>query len=68
MGSIMWFTNLDHSKRHEFIPLFKRYSSQSYPTYANFDGIEVGKVTDIPCDFDGAMGVPITFPQEYNPR
>lgn len=67
MGSIMWFTNMDHSKRHQDIPLFKRYSPETYPTYANYDAIEVAKVADIPEDYDGAMGVPITFLDKYNP-
>jgi hypothetical protein len=62
-----WFTNMDHAKRHEFIPLFKKYSPESYPAYANYDAIEVGKVADIPGDYNGAMGVPITFLDKYNP-
>lgn len=65
--NVGWFTNMDHSKRHEFIPLFKKYLPEVYPTYANFDGIEVSKVADIPCDYAGAMGVPITFLDRYNP-
>ncbi|MCC6403975.1 MAG: adenine-specific methyltransferase EcoRI family protein [Fimbriimonadaceae bacterium] len=67
MGSIMWFTNMDHAKRHEEIKLFKKYSPAEYPTYDNYDAIEVGKVADIPEDYDGAMGVPITFLDKYNP-
>jgi hypothetical protein len=65
--NVGWFTNMDHEKRHEFIPLFKKYSPEVYPTYANYDAIEVGKVADIPADYDGAMGVPITFLDKYNP-
>lgn len=62
-----WFTNMDHPKRHEPIPLFKRYSPEEYPTYDNYDAIEVGKTADIPVDWDSAMGVPITFIDRYNP-
>ena len=63
----IWFTNLDHDKRHDEIPLFKKYVPKEYPTYVNFNGIEVAKVSDIPCDYDGLMGVPITFMDKYNP-
>ena len=62
-----WFTNLDHKKRHENIILYKHYSPEEYPHYVNFDGLEVSKTADIPCDYDGAMGVPITFLDKYNP-
>lgn len=63
----IWFTNLEHDKRHEELPLFKKYTPQEYPTYINFNAIEVSKVGDIPCDYDGLMGVPITFMDKYNP-
>ena len=63
----IWFTNLEHDKRHEELPLFKKYTPQEYPTYVNFNAIEVSKVGDIPCDYDGLMGVPITFMDKYNP-
>ena len=63
----IWFTNLEHDKRHEELPLFKKYTPQEYPTYVNFNAIEVAKVGDIPCDYDGLMGVPITFMDKYNP-
>lgn len=62
-----WFTNMDNPKRHEFLPLYKKYSPEEYPTYANFDGIEVSRVVDIPVDYPGAMGVPITFLDKFNP-
>lgn len=65
--NVGWFTNMDHSKRHEFITLFKKYSPEAYPTYDNYDAINVNKVADIPEDYDGAMGVPITFLDKYNP-
>lgn len=64
---VRWFTNMDIPQRHQEIPLFKRYSAADYPTYANMDAIEVGKTAEIPCDYDGMMGVPITFLDRYNP-
>ena len=67
MGSICWFTNLDHSKRHEDLDLFKNYSAEEYPRYDNYDAIEVSKTKEIPTDFSGVMGVPITFLDKYNP-
>lgn len=66
-GSIVWFTNLDTPKRHEDLILYKEYSPEEYPTYDNYDAINVNKVADIPKDYDGAMGVPITFVYKYNP-
>ena len=68
MGNICWFTNLDHSKRHEEIPLFRSYSPEEYPTYDNYDAINVSKVKDIPVDWSGPMGVPITFLDKWNPN
>lgn len=68
MGSIMWFTNMDNPKRHEEITLYKKYSPDEYPNYDNYDVIEVGKVAEIPVDYAGAMGVPITFLDKYNPE
>lgn len=62
-----WFTNLDHKKRHDDIILYAHYTPEVYPHYVNYDGIEVGKTSEIPCDWDGAMGVPITFLDKYNP-
>ncbi|MEX0999002.1 MAG: adenine-specific methyltransferase EcoRI family protein [Thermodesulfobacteriota bacterium] len=67
MGSIMWFTNLDTTKRHEELTLYKKYSPEEYPTYDNYDAIEVSRYTEIPMDYDGVMGVPITFLDKYNP-
>lgn len=66
-GLTRWFTNLDVAKRHESLTLYKKYSPEEYPVYANYDAIEVSKVTDIPVDYDGKMGVPITFFDKYNP-
>ncbi|OHR42418.1 modification methylase [Neisseria sp. HMSC064F04] len=62
-----WFTNLDHDKRHEELILYKRYTPEEYSHYDNYDAIEISKVADIPCDFDGVMGVPITFLDKHNP-
>lgn len=67
IGSTAWFTNLDHSRRHEEIILIKNYSPEEYPHYDNYDGINVDKVTEIPCDYEGNIGVPITFLGSYNP-
>ena len=67
MGNICWFTNLDIEKRHEEMTLFRHYSPEEYPTYDNYDAIEVSKTADIPCDWVGKMGVPITFMDKYNP-
>lgn len=68
MGNIAWFTNLDVAKRHENIELFKRYTPEEYPRYVNYDAIEVSKVADIPYNYSGEMGVPITFLDKYNPE
>lgn len=68
MGSIVWFTNIDNAKRHEDLILFKKYNEQEYPKYDNYDAIEVTKVAEIPKDFKGVMGVPITFLDKYNPE
>ncbi len=68
MGNICWFTNLDHKKRHEELDLYKKYTPEEYPKYDNYDAIEVGRVADIPIDYDGYMGVPITFLDKYNPE
>ena len=67
LGNACWFTNLDISKRHEEVILYKTYTPKDYPTYANYDAIEVGKTKDIPMDYYGAMGVPVTFLDKYNP-
>lgn len=64
---VRWWTNIDYSSRHEFITLYKNYSKSSYPKYANFDAINVDNTSEIPCDYDGIMGVPITFLDKYNP-
>jgi len=65
----IWFTNLEHNKRNEELILFREYykKSENYPNYDNYDAIEVSKTVDIPCDYCGAMGVPISFLTKYNP-
>lgn len=68
MGSVVWFTNLDTPKRHEELILVQKYSPEKYPHYDNYDAINVDKVADIPCDYTGSMGVPITFLDKYNPN
>ncbi len=62
-----WFTNLDIPKRHEELILFKKYNEEDYPTYVNYNAIEVSRVSDIPMDYEGNIGVPITFIENYNP-
>ena len=59
---------MDNPNRHEKLPLYKRYSSAEYPRYDNFGAIEVSKTTEIPCDYDGLMGVPDTFLDKFNPE
>jgi hypothetical protein len=63
-----WFTNLPVSKHNEDLILYKHYTPEEYPTYDNYDAINVNTYTDIPCDYDGVMGVPITFLDKYNPQ
>ncbi|MCY4051271.1 MAG: adenine-specific methyltransferase EcoRI family protein [Gammaproteobacteria bacterium] len=64
---VRWFTNLDHKKRHEELILGRKYTPENYPKYDNYDAINIDKVVDIPEDYPGAMGVPITFLDKYNP-
>ena len=68
LGNICWFTNLDTTKRTEELILYKTYNESEYPTYDNYDAINVSKVSDIPIDYKGKMGVPITFLDKYNPN
>lgn len=67
LGNICWITNLDIAKRHENLILYKTYNESDYPKYVNYDAIDVNKVENIPCDYDGVMGVPLTFVYKYNP-
>lgn len=64
---VRWFINLDFPERHQDLILYKSYNPEDYPTYDNFDAIEVGKTKEIPVDYDGLMGVPITFLDKHNP-
>mgnify|MGYP002625481984 CR=1 FL=1 len=64
---VRWFTNLDYPQRHEDLDLYKHYTPEEYPTYENYDAINVNKTGEIPIDFEGIMGVPITFMDKYNP-
>ena len=66
-GNMHWFTNLDVRKRHEDILLYMKYTPEKYPHYDNYDAIEVSKTAEIPMDYFGVMGVPITFLDKYNP-
>ena len=68
MGTIMWFTNLDIKKRHEDLILYKKYNPKDYPNYDNYKAINIDKVSDIPMDYKGVMGVPVTFLDKYNPN
>ena len=68
LGNACWFTNLEHKKRNEELLLYKRYTPKDYPKYDNYDAIEVSKRADIPVDYDGEMGVPISFLNVYNPE
>jgi len=63
-----WFTNLDVKKRHEELILYKQYNPEEYPKYDNYEAINVDTTKDIPLDYAGAMGVPITFLDKYNPN
>jgi len=68
LGNICWFTNLDISKRNEELILYKQYSPEEYPNYDEYDAINVNRVAEIPMDYKGKMGVPITFLDKHNPK
>ena len=68
MGNARWFTNLDHAKHHEELILYKTYTPEEYPYFDNYDAINVDKTVDIPKDYPGVMGVPISFMDKYNPE
>lgn len=70
MRSVVWFTNVEHPRRTEQLDLYKRYDGNEadYPKYDNYDAIEVSRVVDIPLDYDGVMGVPITFLGKHSPE
>lgn len=68
--NVTWFTNLDHDKRHEDLILYETYkgNENKYPKYDNYDAINVDKIKDIPADYAGVVGVPVTFLDKYNPE
>lgn len=68
INNIRWFTNIDTSNRHKDLILTKKYNSNEYPKYDNYNAINIDKIADIPYDYDGIMGVPITFLDKYNPE
>lgn len=72
VSGVTWFTNLEHKKRHEELILYKEYNPEKfpneYPKYENYNAIEVSKTAEIPMNYDGVMGVPITFMNKYNPE
>jgi UPF0288 family protein (methanogenesis marker protein 3) len=68
VSGVVWYTNLDIKKHHEDLVLYKHYTPEEFPKYDNYDAINVDKTADIPCDYDGVMGVPITFLDKYNPE
>ena len=65
---VRWFTNLDYKERHEDLELYRRYTPEEYPTYDNYDAINVDETSEIPKDYDGLMGVPVSFLDKYNPE
>jgi hypothetical protein len=67
LGNACWFTNLDIAKRHEDMTLYKTFSPHLYPKFDNYEAVEVSSYKDIPCDYEGVMGVPITFLEHHNP-
>lgn len=67
-GNILWYTNIPHDKRNWPMDFYRTYKPELYPKYDNYDAIEVSKVADIPMDYKGVMGVPITFLTKYNPE
>ncbi|MEL4249370.1 adenine-specific methyltransferase EcoRI family protein [Shewanella xiamenensis] len=70
VSGVVWYTNLDHNKRHEDVILIQKYegNEHAYPKYDNYEAIEVSRSQNIPADYDGVMGVPITFLTKYNPE
>jgi hypothetical protein len=68
VSGVTWFTNLEIKKRHEDLLLYKTYNETDYPKYDNYDAINIDKTKDIPLDYAGVMGVPITFMDKYNPE
>ena len=67
VSGVVWFTNIDIKKRHEELVMYKTYNPEEFPKYENYEAINVDKSTDIPIDYDGVIGVPITFLDKYSP-
>ena len=67
VSGVVWYTNIETTKRHEDLDLYKKYTPEEYPHYENYNAINVDKTSDIPMDYDGVMGVPITFLDKYSP-
>ena len=67
-GNVLWYTNLDILKRHEKLIMYRKYDANQYPSYYNYDAIDVSTIKDIPYDFCGEMGVPDSFLEIYNPE
>lgn len=67
-GNIGWYTNLDIDKRHDDLIIYKKYSPEEYPKYDDYNAINVNKISDIPCDYFEAIGVPITYLDKHNPK
>lgn len=67
INNAIWFTNLDHKKRHEKLILWKKYTPEEFPKYDNYDAINVDRYAEIPIDYTGVMGVPITYLYRHNP-
>lgn len=68
INTAAWFTNIDHKRRHEPLDMYKKYTSNEYPNYDNYNAININKVSDIPIDYEGVMGVPISFLGKYCPE
>lgn len=68
VSGVTWYTNMEIKKRHEELILYRHYTPEEYPTYENYDAIDVSKTTEIPVDYFGNMGVPVTFLDKYNPE
>lgn len=68
MGNVVWYSNLETSKRNQELILYKNYNELEFPFYDNYNAINIDKVSEIPIDYDGYMGVPITFIYKYNPK
>ena len=68
IGNVFWFTNLDRKRCYEFLALTEKYDQAKYPKFDNYDAIEVGKYTDIPKDYAGVMGVPISYLMHHDPE